>query len=312
MDLAAEWRGWTVVAQSEIDPFCCEVLKFHWPHVPNLGDINTVDWAPWKHQVDLIMGGFPCQPVSGAGKRKGVHDERWLWPAFANAIRHVQPTWVVVENVPGLLTVNDGAAMAEVLADLADLGFHVVWGVLSAADVGAPHRRRRLWIVGHAQHARLQGLLGSGCVGDESGWEREEADGPVGAAGAPVVDADGGRREQRDASLGGLQEPLPGHPPVGDPGSAREPAWLPGSDSGEEGLAGEHLHPSTVLDWADAVTVEGADGTRRPIPAAAAEAGPESPLWPVADGVPGRVARLRAVGNAVVPACAYQVFRSIE
>src|SRR5437868_15209237 len=101
--------------------------------------------------VDLIAGGFPCQPVSLAGRRRGSADERWLWPEFARLIRVLRPRYVLVENVPGLLV---GGGMAEVLGDLAALGFDAEWDCISAAHVGAPHLRYRVFIVAHA--ARLQ------------------------------------------------------------------------------------------------------------------------------------------------------------
>src|SRR3990167_1196298 len=102
--------------QLEIDPYCLKVLEKHWPHVRRYTDIKTVDWSGVE-PVDLVCGGFPCQPVSVAGKRKGTADDRWLWPEFVRCVSILRPRYVLIENVPGLLTANDGRAFAEVLRD---------------------------------------------------------------------------------------------------------------------------------------------------------------------------------------------------
>lgn len=155
-DLAARAVGWTTAWVSEIDPFCAAVLAHHFPEAPNLGDIRTIDWATVP-RVDVLCGGFPCQPASAAGKRQGTADARWLWPECARALRGLRPRWAVFENVRGLLSVNGGEAFAEVLGDLDALGYDVAWEVVSAARVGAPHRRDRVWIVAHAPGVRLSG-----------------------------------------------------------------------------------------------------------------------------------------------------------
>ena len=131
---------------AEVDPNASSVLASHWPDVPNLDDVSQVDWAQVE-PVDVLCGGFPCQPSSSSGKRKGRADDRWLWPEMARAIRELRPRVVVVENVPGLLSVDDGAGFADVLADLATLGYDAAWGLLGAWQVGACHRRDRVFIV---------------------------------------------------------------------------------------------------------------------------------------------------------------------
>ena len=167
-DLGLERAGMQVKWQVEIDPYCLKVLEKHWPYVRRYTDIKTVDWSGVE-PVDLVCGGFPCQPVSVAGKRKGTADERWLWPEFARCLRLLRPRYVILENVPGLLTANDGRACAEVLDDLSASGYEFEWQIISAAAVGAPHLRRRLWIVAYAasicRYERL--LMGS------NGWSNE-------------------------------------------------------------------------------------------------------------------------------------------
>lgn len=159
---------------------------------PVWDDLATFDGAAWRGAVDLITAGFPCQPWSSAGQRRGVDDERWLWPAIARIVRDVGPRLVFLENVPGLNRASDGGGLSFVLQDLADLGFDAEWGLLSASAVGASHKRERFWLVAHSRLDRLEG------VGREPGHRVDRAwhdvDGP---GGADVADATGARRDQR-------------------------------------------------------------------------------------------------------------------
>ena len=145
--------GFQVKWQVEIDPYCLKVLEKHWPHVKRYTDIKAVQWEAVE-PVDLICGGFPCQPVSVAGKRKGTSDERWLWPEFVRCLGVLRPRYVLVENVPGLLTANDGRAFADLLRDMAASGYDAEWDCIPAAAVGAPHRRDRLWLVAYAESSQ--------------------------------------------------------------------------------------------------------------------------------------------------------------
>lgn len=144
-DLGLERAGMKVIWQSEIDPFACKVLKKHWPDVPNLGDINKIDWTNIE-RPDVICGGYPCQPFSTAGKRGGATDPRHLWPAMFNAICLLRPRYALMENVRGHLSMG----FDQVLGDLASVGFDAEWQVIPAAAVGAPHKRDRVFIVAYA------------------------------------------------------------------------------------------------------------------------------------------------------------------
>jgi DNA (cytosine-5)-methyltransferase 1 len=144
IDLGLERAGMECKWQVEIDPYCQKVLEKHWPHVKRYGDIKTV--GEELERVDLIAGGFPCQPVSRAGLRLNQSDERWLWPEFFRIIRLVRPRFVFVENVPGLLD----HGIADILGDLAQSGHDAEWESISAASVGAPHIRDRVWILAYA------------------------------------------------------------------------------------------------------------------------------------------------------------------
>lgn len=129
---------------SEIEPAACTVLAAHYPDAPNLGDITAVDWSAIE-PVDVITGGYPCQPFSNAGKRKGTKDERHLWPYVRDAISALRPSLAVLENVRGHLSLG----LADVIGDLAGLGYDARWGVVRAAEAGAPHGRARVFITAY-------------------------------------------------------------------------------------------------------------------------------------------------------------------
>lgn len=147
-DLAAEAMGWVTRWVSEIEPYPCAVLAHHFPNAPNLGDATAIDWSTVE-RVDVVCGGFPCQPHSVAGKREASADDRDLWVECVRCLRVLRPRYAVFENVAGLLTSESGGFFNRVLSDLAQIGYDAEWFVLSAADVGAPHRRERIWIVAY-------------------------------------------------------------------------------------------------------------------------------------------------------------------
>lgn len=147
MDLGLERAGFEVKWQVENDPYAVRVLEKHWPDVTRYEDIKEVDFGRVE-RVDLVAGGFPCQDVSHAGPRVGITGARsGLWREFARALRILRPRFALVENVTGLTD----RGLANVLADLAALGFHAEWSVVSACAVGAPHTRERLFVVAYAQ-----------------------------------------------------------------------------------------------------------------------------------------------------------------
>lgn len=154
-DLASQWlKGWRCVCYVERDPYAVEVLKARirdglLNDAPIWDDVSTFDGTAWAGLVDGITAGFPCQPFSVAGKRKASADERNGWPATIRIIREVQPGWCFLENVAGLLAGSHGY-FGVILAELAQSGFTARWKVLSAAEVGAPHKRDRLWIIAYA------------------------------------------------------------------------------------------------------------------------------------------------------------------
>ena len=331
LELGLEQAGvGEVVFQAEIDPFCRTVLAKHWPDVKRFDDVFKVDGP----RVDLICGGAPCQPVSVAGARKGKDDERWLWPEYARIVRDLEPSWVVVENVPGLRTLG----LLDVLRDLAALGFDADWTTLSAADCGAPHLRRRLFLVAsHPERVQLRlepGWLGRAC---RAGAAQLVRDGVQGL----VADTDDEGEPQPGRSLAvergragdGGEEVADTNSGAGGEGRAVGGGWAsrsdedarPGSSSGGVGKTladpdGSRREGSVQQPHEGRSGSVELGSTRPPLPRLGGVADGVSAWldgsWEygtprTAVGVEGRQARLKSLGNAVVPACAYVVGRAI-
>lgn len=155
-DIAADWMGWTNVAHCEWNPFGQKVLKHYWPNAISYHDITKTDFTIHAGTIDILTGGFPCQPYSAAGKRKGKADDRHLWPEMLRAIREIRPRWVVGENVRGLTNWDGGLVFDEVQADLENEGYEVTPFLLPACAVNAPHRRDRIWFIAHHKGKRCR------------------------------------------------------------------------------------------------------------------------------------------------------------
>jgi len=149
-DLAADWIGWKNVFHCEINPFARQILNYYWPNAISYEDIKKTDFTIWRGLIDVLTGGFPCQPYSQTGKRKGKKDERHLWPEMLRAIREIQPGYVVGENVYGLLNWNGGMVFDEIQADLEAEGYEVQPVILPSCGVDAPHRRDRIWFIAYS------------------------------------------------------------------------------------------------------------------------------------------------------------------
>jgi DNA (cytosine-5)-methyltransferase 1 len=151
-DLAAEWMGWENKFHCEWNEFGQKVLKYYWPQAESFSDITKTDFTKYANTIDILTGGFPCQPYSTAGLRRGKEDDRHLWPEMLRAIREVKPSWVVGENVRGLISWNGGMVFDEVQADLEAEGYEVQPFLLPACGVNAPHRRDRIWFVAYSNN----------------------------------------------------------------------------------------------------------------------------------------------------------------
>ena len=148
-DLASEWMGWENKFHCEWNEFGQKVLHYYWPNAELFTDITKSDFTKYANKIDILTGGFPCQPYSSAGKRLGKEDDRHLWPEMLRAIREISPSWVVGENVRGLTNWNGGLVFDEVQADLEAEGYEVTPFLLPACAVNAPHRRDRIWFVAY-------------------------------------------------------------------------------------------------------------------------------------------------------------------
>lgn len=151
-DLAAQWMGWENKFHCEWNEFGKKVLNYYWPNAESFHDITKTDFKKYDGTIDIISGGFPCQPYSVAGKRLGKEDERHLWPEMLRAIQEIKPRWVVGENVRGLVGWNGGLVFEEVQTDLENAGYEVQPFLLPAASVNAPHKRDRVWFIAYANN----------------------------------------------------------------------------------------------------------------------------------------------------------------
>jgi DNA (cytosine-5)-methyltransferase 1 len=180
--VAASWMGWENAFHCEINPFCNEILKYWFPNSEHYEDITKTDFSQWKGRIDVLTGGFPCQPFSLAGQRKGADDNRYLWPHMLRAIREIRPDWVIGENVAGILTMVQPGKETEVgsqtslfgednrkrillrqeyvvetiCKDLEREGYSVQPLLIPACAVGAPHRRDRVWFIAHCADSRTE------------------------------------------------------------------------------------------------------------------------------------------------------------
>lgn len=292
--LGLERAGMTTAAFCEYDEKARQVLSKHWPDVPQYNDVRTLT----KEQLDndgitdigLICGGYPCQPFSTAGQRKGQADDRHLWPEYFRLVKEIRPDWVLAENVAGHITMG----LDDVLADLEGEGYSVQAFVIPACAVGAQHRRDRVWIVGNSNDTHVQrGRLSGGIQEEFAELNSRSNDGnaSMSLADPAIMQRDGGDlygiNDQRQASWqprgSGCKRGSGGGKNVADSSGVRQQG--PGAsgntldpEKGGEGEATKFVHGSQPGKWL-----------------------PEPPVGRVAHGVPGRVDRLKQLGNAVVP-----------
>lgn len=285
LDLAAEWAGFTSVGQCEWADFPTKILEQHWPDVPKWRDIHDLTGEDFRARtglrtVDVISGGFPCQPFSVAGKQEGKEDERYLWPEMLRVIADIRPRFVVGENVPGILQI----AASDVVESLEREGYECVLFDFEAASVGAPHRRERIAFVAHRKSGPVEDSGSIGCIGTgvlpEQPWGTESE-----RTSEAVADALRNRSQTRATNQERRQE-----------GQSTEPF-----DSGETVAHAESRRQQRrQRSWEE--TRRPCCGRRWPV---------EPDMGRVANGVPDRVDRIKALGNAVVPPQFYPIFKAI-
>ena len=293
--------NWRSIGYVEYNTYCQKVIAQRikdgfLDEAPIFGDINSFIKSgaakKYKGFVDVVAGGFPCQPFSIAGKREAQDDSRDLWPQTLTVLCDVRPRFALLENVPGLLSVNGGGYFAQILADLAEARFDARWCVLGADDVGAPHRRKRLWILAHSS----------------SIWSQIErtyhADAEIGGTGKNYISGSGiYDRRQSDAKE---------NEDVADPkrGSC---GVYPGALAGKEGkvqAGGEQIQPGTEVgdsrSYAADSGSESGDGRNKPWPA-------EPRVGRVVPhGMAHRMDRLKAIGNGQVPLVAATAWKLLS
>lgn len=293
LDLAAEMAGFLTVGQCEWADYPTKVLEKHWPDVPRWRDIRTLTGESFHEKtrlrtVDIISGGFPCQPFSVAGKRRGKEDDRYLWPEMLRVISELRPAWVVGENVAGIVNM----ALDQVYADLENEGYAVQALIIPACAVDAPHRRDRCVIVAYCNNRQR-------ITEDET---IQAGRTPVGYGGEDVAHTES-IRLQREWSGG---DQIGGTRPE-KAQSERRCDVLSDTDNGCRTLRRDGELPAveeTATSWAD--------HRGRAAEYAAGEWWPTEPnVGRVANGVPSRVDRLKCLGNAVVPQQFYPIFQAI-
>lgn len=347
-DLAAEWMGWENLFHCEINEWCQKVLRFHFPKSIQYDDITRTDFTPWRGKVDVLTGGFPCQPFSTAGKRRGAEDDRYLWPEMLRAIREIRPAWVIGENVavitsmvqPGSeVTVESQASLFEkadketileqeyvietVCRDLEREGYTVQPILIPACGVGAPHKRDRVWfIASDRSDARIEGLR----------QEREnEIHGreSTSHSNGTRFQAKGSEQQTTGITGGGLRKD------VTDTYGEKLQTWLKnnGREIEEENIA--RLDNGVERSCCIRAFAE-SDKKRRCLmqytsndwPALSAKRWKDFPTQPPVcrryDGLPfdvdylaipftkWRQESIKAYGNAIVPQVAFEIFKAIE
>lgn len=312
--LGGHLLGWRTVCAVENDAYAASVLVARQndgclPAFPIWDDVRTFDGRPWRGRVDVVSGGFPCQDISVAGKGAGIGGERsGLWSEFARIICEVGPRFVFVENSPAL-TVR---GLGTVLGDLASLGYDAEWGVLGADDAGAPHRRKRIWIVAHnPQHGR--GARGAWRSDPSGAWERERPFQNVAyAEGEPwrtrlCANEPAEQRRGRPGDSGGangvagVELPrLEGH--RADAGEQEEPE--PRNDGQAVAVANPANEGNVRRGWVMGATERRDDERGSPADGCWQWWAAEPAVGRVANVVANRVDRLRCIGNGQVPAVA--------
>jgi DNA (cytosine-5)-methyltransferase 1 len=280
-DLAAEWMGWENVFHCEWNPFGQKVLHHYWPNAIQYHDITKTDFTIHRGTIEILTGGFPCQPYSMAGKRLGKEDERHLWPEMLRAIREIAPRYVVGENVLGLTNWNGGLVFDEVHSDLESAGYEVQAVVIPAAAVNAPHGRDRVWFVGRR-------------IASDTESQRHE---PFDTVRTAIVSA---QIESRLHGRGSDTQTLDGFTAdTGNKGLERGAEFGGFRGSGKE----RNKQPAGCFrtDWQNFPT--------------------QPPVCGGDDGLPARLdgitfskwrnESIKAYGNAVVPQVVYQIFKAI-
>ena len=296
--LGLERAGMKTVAFCEVDKKCQAVLKKHWPDVPIFDDVSTLTGEQIEEKIDVICGGFPCQDISLAGKGAGLAGKRsGLWSEFHRLIKEIRPKYAIIENVSALRS----RGLDQVLGALSEIGYDAEWHCITASSVGAPHRRDRIWIVAYprdnTRRDSIAGSLGRNGEGElEERIRTSETTEITGSSKTSETLSDSnsaGRRESNEAMERGSSEQLDSSSvqssqDVSNSNVTRLERWLSDGIASSQGWE----------ESSDGCTTERSVRWRR---GRNGEWTSEPSVGRVVDGFPGRVDRLKQLGNAVVP-----------
>ena len=314
IDLASEWAGFDTILQVENDPYCLQVLEKHWPTVERCTDIRSLNGRKYRGTIDLLSGGFPCQPYSGAGKRKAFSDHPDLWPEMFRIIQEVRPTFVLGENVSNFANLG----LDRTISNLESEGYEVQTFNIPAVAVSAWHQRARIFVVGYAEHYGPSSSKESRSItktGNDDKEGKDQAGQPSGTGGREdyesVADSESNKEERTlratesiDATGDSRLESTGGGDRLeqGRTGQAM-------ADSQRIGQSGQGLHGRPCNPKEN--TVREASGSEYRSKGNSADWNAEPNVGRVAHGIPKRVDRLRALGNAVVPQQVYPILEAI-
>lgn len=302
--LGLEAAGMETVAFCEREPFCQAVLRKHWPDIPIHDDITELNGYAYRGSIDVVCGGFPCQPFSVAGKRRGADDDRALWPQMLRVIRESQPTWVIGENVTGIIEME----LNTVLSDLESEGYLCQTFVIPACSVDARHRRDRVWVIAHSdsnsqsngtKHEQKRLVVGDTISSRQSGNDRRWPGQKFENGNAHVADPSGARLQGSERRRAARTEKQPsGH-------TAQRCKNVADSDSGvgktfnQERLLGKQSQKESAIRHANGSVQNGAIWES------------ESGIRRTLDGVSNRSHRIKSLGNAVVPQVVAEIGKAI-
>lgn len=344
IDLAAHWAGFSTIALVERDEYCQKVLAKNFPGVPIYDDVTTFDGTRYRGRTDLISAGFPCQPHSLAGSRKASGDERDLWSEVVRILSETRPRWFLGENVSGLFSSESGAFFGRILNDLEQIGYRVGWTMYGASDVGAVHRRNRVFIVAYRKEFGSDGkpagylpLRSEGKIGTSD--SSRNATNPDSSESGEVTRNAGEVREiqeeERESEHGAsvLRRNRAEAAPDSDSQRRDDGSNLRGKRSVQRESVGQHPKDNPIGSQRDGGTSQDDDarntkreglertGTRGAVANGYAPVqGGDWRTWDVKpvirlsdDGIPGNVARnrLKALGNAVCPQQIYPILQAI-
>lgn len=315
-DLASEWMGWDNRFHCEWNEFGQKVLNYYWPKAISYKNIIDADFTIWNGRIDILTGGFPCQPYSVAGKRKGKEDERHLWPEMLRAVREIQPRWVVGENVPGLINWDAGVVFEEVQTDLEDEGYEVIPFILPAAGVNAPHRRDRVWFVAYANDKGRSSGFGQ-VQGENGEIPQRNKKAKFSNAGAGIASNPESDRDRR--VLSGMESENDSDRQSQECRENDNESWHDGEKRNVTNTDSPGKQGKSVLEQKERKF----DGSNRRNEVNAWEIFPtQSPICNGDDGLSDRLdgitfpkwraESIKAGGNAIVPQVVYQIFKAIE